>query len=48
MSLLIISGFTRTDLFIVTCVTFVLTNGFKENTSADQIQDTMSAAFAWR
>ena len=46
MSLSIIAGFIRTDLSIVTCATFVLTNGYKENTSADQIQGTMSAAFA--
>jgi len=31
----------------VTCATFVLTNGFRENIIADQIQDTTSAAFAW-
>ena len=46
MLLSIITGFIRTDLSIVTSATFVLTNGYKENTGADQIQGTMSAAFA--
>lgn len=48
MSFLLFLGFTKTDLSTATCVTFAWINGFKENTSAEQILDTMSAAFAWR